>query len=367
MYAALNKHHQLCYANFIDRLNMQQEFYCPLCLEPVKLCKRKNSRYYFRHQKKCLRQVENRYHQKGNFQYSPRKGESTEHKTAKEILEKNFKSNGYDTYKEYKLTGSNQTADLITVTPNHSSFQIIEYQKSIIPQEDLSMRHQEYLRLANEIRWLVDDSFLKNGINRKWISQMLSFDQTRLLHLYALNISEKKLVLFYQLPLVYQLESYAIQTIEYTFSEDWHQNIFSKSLCLQYGTQKEVNFHKNYKIRELDRKTAILKNKSYFKVLKALYKWGVSFHELPEWIFASQWKFLCFRQNGWIILAWSYVAWTQSKPAYFNKKLEFMLKYLIEAGYLTWTPMPLMDQDFDIMVVVIECIQAIFHIYQNKV
>lgn len=362
MYAALNKNQQLYYANFIDVTEREQEFFCPNCFQPVKLCKSKNNRFYFRHLKKCVKQGKNLYHKQNTISPYKRRGESFNHLTAKDILESNFISYGYDTYKEFRLSGIDQTADLITVNKKELKPQIIEFQKSIITPKILDNRHQEYLQLTNQVRWLIDYDFIKKGINRHWFSQMLLFDKVRYLHLYALDIRQKQLVLLYHIPLVYRLESYSLKIIEYSYEEDWLMNIFNSS-ALNEKDQHKLTYTNYYKDKGSQRKNAIRKNKTYLKTLKAFYSWGLNFQDLPEWIFTYHWQFVCFKQSGWVVLAWSYLAWINTEPPQFTNKLRILLVSLIEAGHLSWTPMPLMNQALN--EIVCECIAAIFNLYQN--
>lgn len=125
-----------------DIIEKQGIYYCPLCKERVIYKKGKKISSHFAHCKNSECKI------------TTYKRESKEHLQVKENLYKHFKSKYKNVKLEhtFKINDSLQIADIYIADINLA----FEYQRSIIPYEELSKRTNGYKKAGIKLIWLID-------------------------------------------------------------------------------------------------------------------------------------------------------------------------------------------------------------------
>ncbi|MGX7109241.1 competence protein CoiA [Facklamia miroungae] len=304
MYLALNLFGEFIYA---DQAKRDQKYFCLKCSQKVILIERSRGRPYFRHIQKCAADnyyIENKLE---GLIDEKHKGESIEHKKAKDLIIENGQRFGYFCQQEVRFENINQIADLL-VKDNTGDW-IIEFQKSVIPARALRIRQQAYQDLGYQVQWLIDDWHFKHKFMSHWIRRCLSFSAALGYHLWTLDINKQEVNCYYQLPLIYCTESLEINFATLSkdmnwikiFKEEFAGNLKKTSFMRKKSIFQKKNSQKYSRICQ-----SIKLNPSYHSYLRELYNYKLNLNTLPTWMFDMHWGMLAFKEPAWLIWVWAY-------------------------------------------------------------
>lgn len=282
MYAALNENRNLVYAR--DALD-NHHYFCPKCGQKLELRRSIKDNKFFRHQSAC-----------GNRPQVCRQ-ESQIHQAGKRLILENARSHGHVAKLEYKIRALDQIVDVIMM--NQEILSIWEFQKSKISHEVLESRHNQYLKISPEVYWIIADQELARPYS-SWFKSNVHYCSKWGHYLITLNTQANCLKIYHHLPTIVSKDTYHLNYYRLDHGEDWQDFLRQK--------KSSANLTRRYQRRPYDRIHSILKNSSYAFHLKRIYQEGLTLGQFPPWIFQRAWEVLYFKEAGWIVLTWAYLA-----------------------------------------------------------
>ncbi|MGF3067113.1 competence protein CoiA [Facklamia sp. P13055] len=303
MYAAINQFGELIYAKEAKK---DQIYVCPYCLTKVVLINKEKGRSYFRHLKACSLDIKNEGTYLKFGLKETHRGESKEHKQAKNLLRDNFRNFGYECAQEVIFEKINQIADLMV--EDSSCAWIVEYQKSVISSIDMDKRQKNYQALGFQVQWLIDDYYFKQRGLSTWVRRCIAYSKKLGYHVWTLDLNQYELKCYHHIPLVYSLNNLDIKLTSYSYKENW--------LLALNGSLKAKSDVKNIYLKRSESRSislidysfiiqSIKSNLSYRVFLNQLYNYQINLEEIPRWVF-NNWQVQAMKEPGWLIWIWAF-------------------------------------------------------------
>lgn len=283
MYAAMNRNKELIYA---QSAKDNQDYFCPICGQRLYLRQSIRQKKFFRHQGSCKSRSKIKHQ------------ESQNHQLGKQLIFENMINHSYSGRLEYQLRSLDQIADVIVL--DQESLSIWEFQRSKISEPLLQKRNSNYLKITPEVYWIIDDQELKKPYSN-WFKVNIHYCHQWGNYLISLDIQKACLKIYHHIPPLVSRSNFYLNYYEINPEVDW----------LAFLKQKKVvkNKKKDYHRPIYDRRDSIMRSPSYAFYLRRFYQEGITIHQLPRWIFSYAWDFLYFKEAGWIVMSWAYIAY----------------------------------------------------------
>lgn len=278
MYAAIDKHGKLHYAQELSISN-KELWFCPKCHQRVELFASRRGKRYFKHVAK----------------QTSHKGESSTHQYLKEILTESFNKINEYAISEQAFASVDRIADIYL--PERQI--IIEIQHTPISSKILRERTIAYQEMNFQTIWLMTDDVDQLTYRHQWQWQLLQYHPE--LKYYRLVVTNEPdpiridwdFSLLNQGKLIYK-QTYLPVDVLLEFDIDAIKRHFKKvSMSMP---RQSLNYEQ--KLAQIKRE------KSYRKVLNKLYAANIQLEELPRSFITGPFYLIGNSQPAWKWLAW---------------------------------------------------------------
>ncbi|AMB99629.1 hypothetical protein AWM75_06365 [Aerococcus urinaehominis] len=263
-------------------------YFCPKCEQVLQFKAGTKRRPYFAHQISSVNQMS--------------KGESSQHRLAKEDLYQNLSQSGYQVRMEVDLKKVDRRADLLI--EDQAKLYSWEIQYALLSSSDSRAREEDHLQVGCQLIWLLGQDSPHYRYNKCVLDRLTNF--------MTYHQQLGWFVAYYQgaqLPLKLvaldlwgkPYRSYLIQPADYLhLLGDLGRNY-------QLGHPQRPLANPNIRVEAFIKRCLLSRNACDRKLLIFLYQHGTSLQSLPVKIFQWQRKLLFFKQDLWQVLTYLYV------------------------------------------------------------